>query len=89
MRTRLIVRGRVQGVGFRYATIERARQLGLAGWARNLPDGTVEIVAEGGAAEIEALTEWARRGPPGARVARVDATPAPDAALAGGFSMRH
>ena len=48
-RKRIVVRGRVQGVGFRYATVSEARRLGLHGWARNAPDGSVEIVAEGDA----------------------------------------
>jgi len=89
IRTRLVVRGRVQGVGFRYSAIERARLLGLAGWARNLPDGTVEIVAEGSAESIRLLIEWAQHGPPGARVSRVDTGAAPTDHLAGEFRMRH
>ena len=51
---RIIVRGRVQGVGFRYATVSEARRLGLAGWARNAPDGSVEILAEGDPAAVRA-----------------------------------
>jgi acylphosphatase len=62
----LIVRGRVQGVGFRYSTVDQGRRLGLDGWARNLPDGAVEVVATGDSAAVERLVEWCRRGPPSA-----------------------
>lgn len=65
---RLIVRGRVQGVFFRGATVEEARSLGLTGWVRNLPDGSVEIVAEGKSATLRMLIAWAHVGPPAARV---------------------
>ncbi len=62
------VSGRVQGVGFRWATLERARQRGIAGWVRNRPDGTVEAVFEGPPDAVDALVAWVRRGPSGARV---------------------
>jgi len=71
VRVRIVVSGRVQGVGFRYATIAEARRLGLAGWARNVPDGSVEVVAEGEAAAVQALVAWCRHGPPSARVHHV------------------
>lgn len=67
-RAHVIVSGRVQGVFFRAHTQERARALGLSGWVRNLPDGRVEIVAEGGEGKISSLLDWVRIGPPGARV---------------------
>lgn len=67
-RVRLLVSGRVQGVGFRYAAVTEARRLGLRGWARNAPDGTVEIVAEGDAASVRTLVAWCHEGPPSARV---------------------
>lgn len=70
-RLRLIVRGRVQGVFFRYSTVEEARKLGLTGWVRNLPSGDVEIVAEGKRRDLESLWAWAQVGPPGARVVEV------------------
>ena len=66
------MRGRVQGVGFRASTIERARSLGLGGWVRNRPDGTVEAVFEGPRDRVESMVEWCRRGPAGARVDSVD-----------------
>ena len=69
---RLIVRGRVQGVGFRYATVEQGRRLGLDGWARNLPDGSVEVVAAGEGETVERLVAWCRQGPPSARVTSVE-----------------
>jgi acylphosphatase len=64
----VIVSGRVQGVGFRYATRDRARSRGLAGHVRNLPDGTVEAVFEGAPDAVDALVAWCERGPAGARV---------------------
>jgi acylphosphatase len=60
--------GRVQGVGFRYACYTQARQLGLCGWVQNLPNGDVEVWAEGKAEKLENLRQWLRQGPPGARV---------------------
>ena len=71
VRRRIVVSGRVQGVGFRYATITEARRLGLTGWARNAPDGSVEIVAEGERQAVEALVAWCQTGPPTARVRAV------------------
>jgi acylphosphatase len=65
---RAVVRGIVQGVAFRWTTKERARELGVAGWVRNLPDGSVEVWAEGAAPSVELLLEWLRHGPPSARV---------------------
>jgi len=67
-----IVHGRVQGVGFRYFVVMRARALGLAGTARNLADGTVEVYAEGERAALAALERDLKRGPPAADVTRVD-----------------
>jgi acylphosphatase len=68
----LVVRGRVQGVGFRYFVVLRAQALGAAGWVRNRADGAVELEAEGPIATLERLLEAARSGPPGARVVGVD-----------------
>lgn len=72
-RVRATVRGRVQGVGFRAATAHEARRLGLAGTARNLLDGRVEVVAEGADDAVAALLAWLRRGPSLAHVTGVDA----------------
>ncbi|MBS1869200.1 MAG: acylphosphatase [Actinobacteria bacterium] len=72
---RAVVRGRVQGVGFREATVRRARSLGVLGWVRNRDDGAVELHAEGPAAAVAALTAFLREGPRGAEVAAVEAQP--------------
>jgi acylphosphatase len=64
----VVVRGRVQGVFFRVETRERARSLGLSGWVRNTPDGSVEAVFEGDREPIESMLAWCRRGPSLARV---------------------
>lgn len=70
-RLRLTVTGRVQGVSYRARAQEKARTLGLAGYARNLPDGTVDILAEGEAARLEEFIAWCRKGPPLAGVSNV------------------
>lgn len=69
-----IVTGRVQGVGFRYFVRRQAQELGLGGWVRNLPDGSVEVEAEGEEAQIAELEARLRQGPALARVTAVDAT---------------
>jgi DNA ligase D-like protein (predicted 3'-phosphoesterase) len=68
---RAVVRGRVQGVGFREATVEEAGRLDALGWVRNAEDGTVAVHAEGPEGAVEGLVEFLRRGPPGARVESV------------------
>ena len=68
---RYLVRGRVQGVGFRYFTQAAAVRAGVGGWVRNHPDGTVEIAATGDADALARLEQEIRRGPPGARVDQV------------------
>jgi acylphosphatase len=73
VRARLRVTGLVQGVFYRQSTANEAARLGLSGSVRNLPDGSVEVVAEGRRAEVEALVAWCRRGPPAARVEDVEA----------------
>lgn len=72
IRRRLLVSGRVQGVFFRDACKQQAAALGVSGWAKNLPDGRVEIVAEGEASAVEGLARWAREGSPRARVTGVE-----------------
>jgi len=62
------IKGRVQGVGFRYSLRERARSRAIAGWVRNNPDGSVEAVFEGAPEAVDALVAWCHRGPAGARV---------------------
>ena len=71
MAKHLIISGRVQGVGYRASMIDEARRLGVTGWVRNCRDGTVEATVDGDSAAIAAIVAWARRGPPGARVADV------------------
>ncbi|MEJ2453337.1 MAG: acylphosphatase [Candidatus Thiodiazotropha sp.] len=68
---RCLVAGRVQGVFFRASTRNEAQRLGLTGYARNLMDGRVEVVACGDKEAVETLREWLRRGPPDARVSGV------------------
>lgn len=69
---RLVIRGRVQGVGYRASMAREAHRVGVAGWVRNRHDGSVEAVASGPEAAVDALLEWAQSGPPAARVARID-----------------
>lgn len=78
----LSIRGRVQGVGFRFSLQAEAQILGLSGWVRNRRDGSVEAVAIGTAQACDALARWSRRGPPSARVDRVDEREAFDAEAA-------
>lgn len=67
-RIRAIVSGRVQGVGFRISTLQKARQIGVRGYVRNLKNRNVEIVALGQAEKVDKLLQWARLGPPSAIV---------------------
>lgn len=71
-RVRVRIEGIVQGVFFRARCTEQARLRGIAGWVRNLPDGRVEAVFEGASGAVETLLSWCRRGPPAARVDRVE-----------------
>ena len=73
-RAHIFVSGRVQGVFFRSETQDEALRQSLTGWVRNLPDDRVEAVFEGEKESVEKLVEFCRRGPPGARVAKVDVT---------------
>jgi acylphosphatase len=73
---RLLIHGRVQGVAYRASAATEARRLGLDGWVRNRPDGTVEALVSGAAAAVASFIAWARRGPPQARVSRVEEFPA-------------
>lgn len=67
----LRIEGLVQGVGFRWSTVEEARRRELSGWVRNRRDGSVEVLVSGGEGAVLALLSWARNGPRGARVDRV------------------
>lgn len=80
--------GRVQGVGFRWFVKERARRLGISGWVRNRPDGTVEVAGAGAPDSLDAFTSALRRGPDGARVDEVRELETIDAgSLGGDFSI--
>jgi len=72
-RIHLLISGLVQGVFYRASTQAQAQALGLVGWVRNLPDGRVEVMAEGKVAALYTLTEWCGSGPPSARVDAVEA----------------
>lgn len=67
----LVVKGKVQGVGFRWFVVDEARRLGLAGWVRNNADGSVELCARGSAAALQSLESHVRSGPRGSRVTEV------------------
>ena len=79
--------GRVQGVGFRWFVREQARTLGVSGWVRNEPDGTVRLVAEGAPAALDALEARLREGPPAAVVYELRAHRAPARDEFIGFSV--
>lgn len=84
---RFFVRGKVQGVWFRASTREQARALGLRGYARNLADGRVEVLAAGDDAAIDALADWLRQGPPNARVDAVERESADESEAGRGFEI--
>jgi acylphosphatase len=84
---RYVVSGRVQGVGYRYFVLREAERLGLAGFARNQADGSVEVVAEGGEEVLGQLEARLRAGPSFARVTAVDRSPVPPRGDAG-FHIR-
>ena len=67
-RAKLIIKGIVQGVNFRYYTQREAKKNNLTGWVRNLPDGSVAALFEGEEEDVEMMIQWCRRGPPSARV---------------------
>jgi len=86
---RFLVTGKVQGVFFRQSARLEANRLRVRGLARNLPDGSVEVVARGSAAAVEELHQWLRRGPAQARVEDVRETDATDLknAIPEGFAV--
>ena len=89
VRARLTVRGRVQGVWYRGSMQEEARRRRVAGWVKNEYDGTVVAEVEGEPSAVEAVTAWARTGPPGARVDDVQVEwMAPTGAEHGQFAIR-
>jgi acylphosphatase len=72
VRAHVYISGRVQGVFFRYETKKEAKKRNVKGWVRNLPDGRVEAVFEGEKEDVERLIEFCHRGPPLARVEKVE-----------------
>ena len=71
IRAHVFISGRVQGVGYRYSTIDEAERLGVNGWVRNLPDGRVEAVFEGSREIVEEIIRWCHKGPRAAVVKEV------------------
>ncbi len=84
---RVMIGGRVQGVCFRHYTRQKAIELGIGGWVRNLPDGHVEALINGPGAKIDAMLGWLAHGPDDARVTSCTATPAEDAPLPDSFRI--
>jgi acylphosphatase len=84
---RFLVGGKVQGVFFRASTREQALKLGLRGYAKNLPDGRVEVLAEGDASSLDALERWLHVGPPMARVETVERSDAEVGEVGEGFGI--
>jgi acylphosphatase len=84
---RLVIRGRVQGVGYRYAMVDAAMASGVTGWVRNRRDGSVEALVQGEPAAIESIIAWCRRGPSAARVSGIDENEATEEPT-NGFELR-
>lgn len=89
IRTAVRILGLVQGVAFRHHTCREAVRLGVSGWVRNLPDGSVEGLFEGETAAVEELVAWCRSGPPAAAVERVETTTGSFTGEFAGFSIRY
>jgi acylphosphatase len=85
---RFVVRGRVQGVGFRWFVQELAAIEGVAGWVQNRPDGAVELLVQGDAESVQRIEGKIRRGPPAARVDDVEAAEEPPLDSRQSFSIR-
>jgi len=88
VRRHVWIRGRVQGVWFRESTRRLAREVGVGGWVRNLPDGRVEALFEGEEAEVAVLVEFVHRGPARARVEGVEVVEEPIDAACSRFEVR-
>lgn len=85
---KFLISGRVQGVFYRASTREQALQLGLAGHAKNLADGRVEVLASGMASALDSLERWLRHGPPAAKVEMVIREALPDQTELHGFTAQ-
>lgn len=83
------VHGRVQGVSFRWSTVQEAERLGLSGWVRNQRDGTVHLEVEGDEDAVASLVEWLHDGPPAARVTRVEVRDLEPTGADAGFRVEH
>lgn len=88
IRLEAVVRGRVQGVGFRYHIVREARRLGLAGWVANERDGSVRTVVEGASDALDRMEDLLRTGPPGSFVEGVSLVRMPGTGLFDGFVVR-
>jgi acylphosphatase len=88
-RIRAIVSGRVQGVSYRASTAHEARRLGLVGWVKNKPDGSVELEAEGPDDKVAALLTWCHDGPPAAKVTSVAVEDLPAGGSYREFAIRY
>ena len=84
---KVLVSGRVQGVGYRYGTREQAIALGIVGWVRNRPDGRVEAMISGAATPIDSMMKWFYNGPPAAKVTAVETEQQPVQSFEG-FEIR-
>ena len=87
--TRFLVSGLVQGVGYRFFAVRAARGLGITGFARNLPDGRVEVVAQGSRDALDRFEEALRLGPPGGHVETVEPSDAALDEALNGFEIRY
>jgi len=83
IRRRVVARGYVQGVGFRYSLLRRAGTAGVSGWVRNRADGSVEAVIEGDPDAVESLVRWCGEGPRGAEVTSLEVSEEPPEGLRG------
>lgn len=85
----VIVHGEVQGVSFRYYTVLEADRLGVVGWVRNVPDGTVEVTAQGTPDQLQTFIEFLHQGSPSADVTHVAVTTQPVISRFAQFSVRY
>jgi len=89
VRAELRITGRVQGVFFRQSTMDTAVRLGLTGWAKNCPDGSVEAVFEGARENVQAAIDWCRIGPPAAEVSHIETQWLDYTGAFDGFAIRY
>lgn len=89
LRAQVIIHGLVQGVAFRAYTRSQATTLGVGGWVRNLPDGTVQALFEGEKKKVEEMLAWCRKGPSGARVIKVEISKEPYTGEYEDFDIRY